>query len=45
MNFDRIKKNYDTQLWTKDMVRLAVKKGIISKAQYFDITKEEYKEE
>ncbi len=45
MNFERIKKNYETQLWSKDMVRLAVKKGIISEAQYFDITKEEYKEE
>lgn len=44
MNFDRIKKNYDTQLWSKDMVAMAVKKGVITAEQYFIITHEEYQE-
>lgn len=42
MNFDRIKKNYDSRLWSKDMVKVAVKKGIITKEEYFAITNEEY---
>ena len=45
MNFKRIKKNYKTGLWTKEMVSLAVTKGIITKLQYAEITGEEYKEE
>ena len=45
MNFERIKKNYKTNLWTKDMVALAVVKGIITELQYFEITGEEYKGE
>ena len=42
MNFDRIKKNYDSKLWTKDMVKVAVKKGIITENEYFSITGEKY---
>ena len=42
MNFNRIKKNYDTGLWTKQMVRVAVEKGIITEYEYMSITKEEY---
>lgn len=45
MDFRRVKKNYDNGLWNKEMVKKAVEKGVISKAQYVDITKEEYKEE
>ena len=45
MNFERINKNYKTGLWTKEMVELAVEKGIISEIEYFDITGEEYKGE
>ncbi len=45
MDFRRVKKNYDTGLWNKDMVKMAVKKGVITEYQYVDITKEEYKEE
>ena len=45
MNFERIKKNYDTSLWTKEMVAIAVKKGIITETEYAEITKEEYKGE
>lgn len=42
MNFERIKKNYDTHLWTKDMVKVSVRKNIITPEQYKLITKEEY---
>ena len=45
MNFNRVKKNYQTGLWTKEMVKVSVKKGIISELQYAEITGEEYKEE
>lgn len=43
MNFQIIKKNYDKGLWGKPQVKLAVKKGIITKAQYKEITGENYK--
>lgn len=42
MNFNTIKKNYDRGLWTKTMVRTAVKKGIITKDQYKEITNDDY---
>lgn len=42
MNFNTIKKNYDRGLWTKTMVRTAVKKGIITKEQYKEITNDDY---
>lgn len=41
MNFDIIKKNYDRGLWTKQMVKVAVVKGVITEAQYKEITGEE----
>ena len=44
MDYRRVKKNYDTGLWNKEMVKMAVVKGVISKGQYTDITKEKYKE-
>ena len=37
-----IKKNYDNGLWTKQMVKMAVKKGVITKEQYKEITAEDY---
>ena len=43
MTFEIIKKNYDKKLWNKTMVKMAVKKGVITKAQYLEITGEEYK--
>jgi uncharacterized XkdX family phage protein len=43
MNFATIKKNYDRGLWSKAMVKMAVKKGIITKEQYQEITGEVYK--
>ncbi len=42
MNFDNIKRNYDRKLWTKQMVRIAVKKGVITPEEYQRITGEEY---
>lgn len=44
MNLLRIKKNYDTHLWTKKMVRDAVKLGFITEGEYYYITHEPYKE-
>ena len=38
MNFDTIKKNYDRGLWNVAMVRVAVKKGVITKEQFKEIT-------
>lgn len=42
MSFERVKINYDAGLWNKAMVRMAVKKGIITKAEYLEITGEAY---
>lgn len=42
MNFRRIKKNYDNNLWDKGMVKVAVTKGVISEREYFLITGETY---
>lgn len=42
MNFELIKRNYDRGLWTKAMVRLAVRKGVITKEQFAQITGEAY---
>ncbi len=43
MNFKTIKRNYERGLWSLVMVKMAVRKGIITKAQYLEITGEEYK--
>lgn len=42
MNFDGIKRNYDRGLWNKQMVALAVRKGVITAAEYKEITGEDY---
>ena len=42
MNFKIIKRNYDKGLWSKQMVKTAVKKGVITKEEYKLITLEEY---
>lgn len=42
MSFEKIKYNYDAGLWSKQMVKMAVRKGIITKEQYTEITGEEY---
>ena len=43
MNYETIKKNYDKKLWSKAMVKLAVRKGVITKEQFREITGEDYK--
>ena len=42
MNFTTVKMNYDRGLWTKAMVRMAVRKGVITKEQYTEIVGEEF---
>lgn len=42
MSFELIKKNYDKKLWSKAMVKLAVRKGVITKEQYKEIVGEIY---
>lgn len=42
MNYETIKKNYDRKLWSAAMVRTAVKKGVITPAQFQQITGEQY---
>ena len=41
MNYEMIKKNYEKGLWNKAMVKIAVKKGIITQAQYEEIVGDE----
>lgn len=43
MNYATVKRNYERGLWSKTMVKTAVRKGIITKAEYLEITGEEYK--
>lgn len=38
MTFDMIKRNFDRRLWNKQMVKVAVVKGVITPTQYFNIT-------
>lgn len=42
MNFETIKKNYTKGLWNIFLVKIAVKKGIITKEQYKEITGFDY---
>lgn len=42
MSYDIIKRNYDRGLWNKQMVAVAVKKGVITAEQYREITNEDY---
>ena len=42
MNFERILYYYQAGLWNKLMVKRAVKKGVITKEQYEEITGEVY---
>ena len=42
MNFDTIKRNYDRGLWTAAMVKIAVKKGVITHDEYEAITTKPY---
>lgn len=42
MNYETIKKNFDKGLWNVAMVRMAVRKGVITKEQFKEITSREY---
>ncbi len=42
MNYAMIKRNYEKGLWSVAMVRLAVRKGVITKEEFKDITGQEY---
>ena len=42
MNFNQIKKNYERGLWSRAMVKMAVRKGVITRDQYEEITGEVY---
>lgn len=42
MNYETIKKNFERGLWTVAMVRVAVKKGVITREQFKEITGKEY---
>lgn len=42
MGFEQIKRNYNRGLWSKMMVNVAVQKGVITSAQYEEITGDPY---
>jgi len=43
MNYEQVKSNYDRGLWSLALVKMAVRKGIITTAQYKEITGQDYK--
>ncbi len=42
MNFETIKRNYEKGLWNAVMVKMAVRKGVITKEEYKAITGKEW---
>ena len=42
MTYELVKRNFDRGLWTAQMVRLAVRKGVITKEQFNEITGQDY---
>ena len=42
MSFERIKYYYEAGLWSKPMVKMAVRKGVITQEQYTEIVGEKY---
>ena len=42
MSFETVKRNYDKSLWNKAMVKMAVRKGVITREQFQEITGEKY---
>lgn len=44
MTYEIIKKNYDRGLWNIQMVKVAVKKNVITPEQFKEITGEDYAE-
>lgn len=43
MSFEKVKYNYEAGLWCLSMVKMAVRKGVITKEQFKEITGVEYK--
>lgn len=44
MNYATVKRNYDRGLWNAAMVKIAVRKGVISADQCKEITGQKYTE-
>ena len=42
MTYETIKRNFDRKLWNAKMVAVAVRKGVITREQYKEITGEDY---
>ena len=42
MNYETIKKNFERGLWNVAMVKMAVRKGVITKEQFKEITGKNY---
>lgn len=42
MTYKIVKRNYERGLWPLSLVRMAVRKGVITKAQYKEITGLDY---
>ena len=42
MSFERVKYYFEADLWSLPMVKMAVRKGIITKDQYKEITGQDY---
>ena len=42
MNFATVKRNFDTGLWSIALVKIAVKKGVITKEQFKELTGQDY---
>ena len=42
MSFERVKASYEAGMWSKPMVKMAVRKGVITKEQYAEIVGEAY---
>ena len=42
MNYETVKKNVERGLWNVAMVRMAVRKGVITKEQFKEITGKDY---
>ena len=42
MNYETVKQNFERGLWNVAMVRMAVRKGVITKEQFKEITGREY---
>ena len=43
MNYETIKRNYEKGLWSLALVKMAVRKGLITKEEYKEITGKAYK--